>query len=144
MSHRESSLSDLVENILSEAEYEWHVNLEPFDNVETALKCPVTEVAMFYFPGELPAEYMKIFHKFRAAAEDEENCGLLASAGGSAHQEVDLDGSKGKVVMFVAGWRSVDAHKDFENTNTYREHMPRLIQGISRVDAHHVSFQHVA
>ncbi|KAK4497799.1 hypothetical protein PRZ48_010453 [Zasmidium cellare] len=118
-----------------------HVDLKPFDNLEPAVECPVTEVAKFYFRGEPPAEYLNIFQEFRAAAEQEKGCGLLASAGGITHEEVEFNGTKGKAAVFVAGWQSVEAHKDFKNTRTYKEHMPKMKHWISNVDACHVSFR---
>lgn len=130
-SHMNSSWGDQLDHILSETEYEWHANLEPFDNMRSALECLVTEIALFHFRCEPPAEYMRVFHDFRAAAEVEDECGLLASVGGVAHEEIESEERKGKTAVFVAGWRSMEAHKDFKNTKTYREYMPKLLEGIS-------------
>lgn len=125
----------------TEADARCHVELKPFDDLEQALDCPVTEIATLSFSGEPPAEYLNVFSEFRAAAVDEKGCGLLASAGGITQEEVESNGSKGKAAVFVAGWRSVEAHKDFQNTNTFKEHMPKMMHWIDKVDVCYVSFR---
>lgn len=132
-----------IGSVVSDRIHMFHVDLEPFDNFHLAMKSPITEIATFYFKGEPPADYLDAFYEFRKAAEEEEDFGLLASAAGVTHEEVDLEGIKGKAVVFIAGWRSREAHMAFKDTATYRLHMPKLVHLVEKVEACHVSFRHL-
>jgi hypothetical protein len=101
----------------------------------------VTEVATFIFgPDGAPSGYGAGVEKFGAAIETAGVPGFLGAAYGFTIEEVEHDGNKGKAAVLTVGWDSVDAHLQFRETQTFKDHIHLLRNGTVTAEMHHVQF----
>lgn len=127
-------------SVFAEAPKIHHANLEPFDNVAKALSAPVTEVATFFFEGAPPADYLNGFHQFREVVERTPDSGYFSSAAGPTVEEIEHDGVKGKAIVLLIGWKSVDAHTLFRETQVFKDNISLLRSSSKAREVHHVAF----
>lgn len=118
----------------------YHVDFEPFEDLAKAIAAPVTEVARFYFDDGPPADYMDGFLKVLEILKKEPGEGLHAAVAGVTYEELEYEGVKGKVVILVVGWQSVDAHKAFKETQTFKDIIGPLRSSAKTYEAHHTKF----
>ena len=74
---------------------------------------------MLYFDGGPPEDYLDTLASLRPLTEKLD--GMVASAAGITYEELEYEGVKGKAVVLVAGWESVEAHAAFKETAAYKE-----------------------
>lgn len=117
-----------------------HADLKPDGAVARTLSAPVTEVATLYFDGGPPSNYMEGGMEFIQAVEDSNSDGYMGAAIGLTYEEIEREGVKGKGVVLCIGWESVDKHKAFRETPTFKEHIQKFRQGAAKVEMHHVAF----
>ena len=103
-----------------------------------ALHAPVTEFAILYFDGGPPNDYLDTLASLRPLTETLN--GMVASAAGITYEELDYEGVKGKAVVLVAGWESVDAHAAFKETAAYKENAGVLRSSAKKSEVYHVDF----
>jgi hypothetical protein len=116
-----------------------HVDFEPAGALSKAVSAPVTEIATFYCEGEPGSEWMSNAAKAgdwlqREAAE----AGYLGIAYGITHEEVEYKGVKGKAAVIAIGWKSVEAHMSFRETQTFKENIGLLRGEAKAIEMHHV------
>lgn len=121
-----------------------HADLEPSGDALKALSAPVTEVATFYFDGEPSQSYASGLTKFREVIEKGNIEGFLGGAAGVTYEEVEREGSKGKAAILVVGWNSIESHMKFRETETFKENVGLLRDGIKGAEMHHVQFLNFA
>jgi len=119
-----------------------HVDFKPENEIhDKALTAPVTELATFIFPGAVPDSYEAGVLKFHEANLEAKVAGYQGAAYGFTHEEVTLeDGKKGKAVVLAIGWDAVDSHLKFRETQTFKDHIHLLTDGISGAEMIHVQF----
>ena len=116
-----------------------HVDFEPAGALSKAISAPVTEIATFYCEGEPGSEWMSNAAKAgewlaREAAE----AGYLGIVYGITHEEVEYKGVKGKAAVIAIGWKSVEAHMSFRETQTFKENIGLLRGEAKAIEMHHV------
>jgi hypothetical protein len=122
----------------------YHVHFEPFP--PTAAFAEVTEFIEAYFPADYSAEDQKTFHenlkKFGSIVKSNwEEC--RGTAGGWVAEELDdpKSGNKAKVYVCLIGWKSVDSHMRFRETQSFKDNIHLLRGG---KDLKNVVMVHVA
>ncbi|KAL1723819.1 hypothetical protein EV715DRAFT_245353 [Schizophyllum commune] len=116
----------------------FHVDFHPHDDFIKAIHAPVTEVAMLYFDGGPPEDYLDTLASLRPLTEKLD--GMDASAAGITYEELEYEGVKGKAVVLVAGWESVEAHAAFKETAAYKENAGVLRSSAKKSEVYHVDF----
>jgi hypothetical protein len=118
-----------------------HVDFKPEGALDKAITAPVTEVATFVFgPDGVPSGFGAGVEKFGAAIEAGSIPGFLIATYGFALEEVEIDGKKGKAAVLAIGWDSVDAHMQFRETQTFKDNIHFLRDGVAAAEMHHVQF----
>jgi hypothetical protein len=118
-----------------------HVDFQPEGALDKIIAAPVTEIATFVFgPDGVPSDYGDGLKKFGAALQAAGVPGALGSAYGFALEEVEIDGQKGKALVLVAGWDSVDAHMQVRETQIFKDNIHYLRNGVVAAEMHHVQF----
>lgn len=138
--------------ILTHGEFTKHVDFTPAP--PPALKAPVTEVMMIYFPSDISA-----------AARDEVNsrvqewvekavksCPDIASLSYGWGLENDFPvrggekGHVGSLLMALVGWTSTDAQIRFQETDIFKDniHLLTELDGVIGMVMSHVSFKRLA
>ena len=121
----------------------YHVELEPYEDVQRATSSPFTAITFFQFDGDPPNDYLERAQAFRQAGLKESGPKPLCGAYGITHEEAETEDTSGKAVVFIAGWESVEAHEAFKASKTFKEFMPRLVDGVQKVGVYHVPFRKV-
>ncbi|UJO22091.1 uncharacterized protein CLAFUR5_09225 [Fulvia fulva] len=137
------AVAERISTIFSGPGYMHHIDFEPYEQLAKAMTASMTEIATFYFDDEPPDGYLDRFHQFCEAAAKEDGARPLAAAAGITHEEVEYEDIKGNAAVFVAGWESIEAHMAFQGGKVFKEHMPGLMDGVEKVQMHHVSFRKV-
>lgn len=123
-----------------------HVDPAPFP--PSALKAPVTEVMLAFFPSDISAEA-------KAAATDRlarfterglNNCPDVQAVNYGWGVESDFpvrggqDGQTGCLLIALVGWPTIDAHMKFRDTDTFKESVGLLrgLQGLLKLTMFHV------
>ena len=116
-----------------------HVDFEPAGALDTALSAPVTEIATFYCDGEPAGDWTSNAAKAGEWLEREAAAaGYLGIAYGITHEEVEYKGVKGKAAVIAIGWKSVEAHMSFRETQTFKENIGLLRGEAKAIEMHHV------
>lgn len=117
-----------------------HSDLQPYADALETLSAPVTEIATFYFGSDPPEKYIDGVNKFREVVDKESVDGYLGGAVGITYEEVEREGVKGKGAVLVIGWKSVEAHMAFRETETFKQNIGLLREGVQKAEMHHVQF----
>lgn len=97
-----------------------HVDFSPAGALNKVLAAPVTEVANFYFDGDVPAEYGEGVSK--AAEVFQKNAdGFKGLAWGPTYEVLEHNGVKGKASVLVIGWTDVQAHTDYRGSQSFKD-----------------------
>lgn len=138
--------------ILTHGEFTKHVSFTPAP--PPALKAPVTEVMMIYFPSDISAGA-----KDKVNSQVQEwvkkavsNCHEITSLSYGWGLENDFPvrgGEKGQVgslLMALVGWTSTDAQVRFQETDIFKDnvHLLTELEGIIGMVMSHVSFKSLA
>jgi hypothetical protein len=71
-----------------------------------------------------------------------------ASAGGWVDEDIDIPGTdeKGKAYVLLVGWTSVDAHKEFCETQAFEDNIQSIlgVKDLQKIEAVHSSLTKVA
>ncbi|KAK3075817.1 hypothetical protein LTR53_000519 [Teratosphaeriaceae sp. CCFEE 6253] len=120
----------------------YHVDFSPFHDFELATASPVTEVARFYFNGPAPAHVLAGFTKFGEALNAQLVAGLRGVAAGLTQEDVEYEGVRGRAVMLVMGWLSVEDHVAFKETQLFKDAVKLLpVAEAGKIEMHHTRFQ---
>jgi hypothetical protein len=121
-----------------------HVDFQPGNDIhDKALTAPVTELATFLYDSAVPESFDSAVQNIAKAMESDKTPGFQGAAYGYASEEeiTTLDGKKGKgAAVLAVGWDNVDAHKKFQETSTFKEHIDGLTSGMSSLEVIHVQF----
>ena len=118
-----------------------HVDFEPYCESVKAFTEPVTQVATFFYDGSPPEGILDGVHKFFEVLKEKKVPGALSCAAGITYEEVEFEDGKGRAVVLVIGWRSIEDHLAFKETKLYEESIPLLrTDEAAKVDVHHVKF----
>lgn len=112
----------------------YHVDFAASDGFAQAMAAPVTEMATFYFDGEVPSDYLEGAEKFC------QGTGLPPSAMGVSYEELGYEGGKGKALVLLVGWPTVEKHQAFRETQAFKDHIPLLRNGVKKSKMTHVMF----
>ncbi|KAF2107715.1 hypothetical protein BDV96DRAFT_505676 [Lophiotrema nucula] len=127
--------------VFGEGGFMRHVDFEPYHQSVKAFTKPVTQVATFFYDGVPPEGILDGVHKFFEVLRREKVPGALSSAAGITYEEVEFEDGKGKAVVLVIGWRSIEDHLAFKKTKLYEDSIPLLrTDEAAKVDVHHVKF----
>lgn len=123
-----------------------HFNSDPFP--PSALKAPVTEVMLAFFPSDISAE-AKAAATERVAQFTEKglnNCPDVQAVNYGWGVENDFpvrggeEGQTGSLLIALIGWPSIDAHMKFRDTDTFKETVGLLrgLEGLLKLTMFHV------
>lgn len=117
-----------------------HVDFLPEGASDKVFGAPMTEVAMAYYDGAVPAEYVDVVLAFgkRIAREGVEGC--LGMVVGITHEDVQMEEVKGKAALVCLGWQSIEAHTKFWGTPVFQESIEGLRGQSRKVEMHHTAF----
>lgn len=103
----------------------------------TALKAPVTEIMLAWFPADIAPDLkdsnIKKLEKF--AEKSLAACSAIQAINVGWGVENDFpvlggeEGQKGSVLVMFIGWPSIDAHMQYRDTDAFKEAVP-LIRGL--------------
>ena len=122
----------------------YHANLKPHppSAAISSTHSPVTECLTCYF-SSLDSSFEENFNRFVAAAS-EDTAGIRAAAGGWLVEDIEHEkigpGKKGKAFAAFLGWDSVEAHKKFRETDTFKDNIHLLREGPVALEVHHTVF----
>lgn len=119
----------------------YHVDFEPYSSSIKAFSASITEVVRLYFNGVPPPSYLST--NFKQALEISEKNpvpGMLGIAAGITYEELEYEGVKGKAVVVVTGWESLEKHKEFMGTDLHLEVGKLLMGPADKWELHHVRF----
>ncbi|KAK5118736.1 hypothetical protein LTR85_007942 [Meristemomyces frigidus] len=117
------------------------VSFSPFDDFTKAITAPVTEVATLYYNGTPPPDSMDGLVEMRRVFSKHQIPGWRALAGGITHEAVEYEGAKGKAVVLVIGWESVEQHMAWRATQLYAETLHLWPRGAEKLEMHHTAFR---
>ncbi|KAF1988351.1 hypothetical protein K402DRAFT_33564 [Aulographum hederae CBS 113979] len=136
-----------IEKILRAPAFLHHAHFRvPF---EEAAKAPVVEMLTCYFPADINYPDQEEFEKvsdelFEAAKTHSE--GYVGFAGGWVAEDLKHEslieeiGGKGKAYVAAVGWKSVDAHKEFRETDAFKKKIGPMREAAEGMQMYHVSF----
>ncbi|KAK8067673.1 hypothetical protein PG996_006785 [Apiospora saccharicola] len=129
----------------------YHVALDPPAQGGVLDVAPAVEVLHVHFPADYSSEQeratVKTIREFFAisqkAAGKEEGTDLLVGAPtlGWAVEEREFKGEKARVLVVMIGWKSVEAHMQYRDTEAFRESigMIRGLEGLKGMGLYHVA-----
>ena len=111
----------------------YHAHLEPWPPAValTSATPQVTEFVTVYFPTNYSPEDQKTFddgiRKFGVVVEGSAQ-GFLGAVAGWVEEELDLPDSseKAKAYILLIGWKSVQAHLDYRETQVFKDNIHYL------------------
>ncbi|KAG8170225.1 hypothetical protein KVR01_000970 [Diaporthe batatas] len=123
-----------------------HVTLTPYPH--TALRAPVTEVLLIWFPSDLAPEVKdaatKRLQQFADACLGS-NGGIHAiNIGWGVENDFPVrdgeEGQKGSLLTAMIGWLSIATHIQFRETDTFKDniHLLRGIEGFVKMTMFHI------
>lgn len=124
-----------------------HYTPHPASAVLSAHVTPATEILTCYFPNDYsPSDqtaFDEVFKTFIAAVERDASSTHTASARGWIQEEVPVPGSseKAKAYSALIGWRSVEDHMAYRETQSFKDHIGLLrnAKDLKRLAAVHYS-----
>jgi hypothetical protein len=133
--------------VLTHSEFTKHVDVTPAP--AQALKSPVTEVTLAYFPSNISLqEKAKISSQFQQFAEKGlYQCAEVTSISYGWGVQNDFPvrevggGLTGSLFITFIGWPSIDSHIQFQETDEFKEHVGLItnIGGMLKMVTFHVS-----
>lgn len=117
-----------------------HVDFSPYAEFTKAVAAPVTEVAMLYYAGTPPADCMDGLGEMRQVFVKHQIPGWRALAGGITHEDAEYGGVKGRAVVLVIGWQSIQQHMAWRATQLYADTLHLWPRGAKKLEMHHTAF----
>ncbi|KAK7917734.1 hypothetical protein PG985_011342 [Apiospora marii] len=128
----------------------YHVALDPPGKGGVLDVAPAVEVLHVHFPADYAPEQqqatVKTIREFFAISEKaagKEGMDLLVGSPtvGWAVEERDFKGEKARVLVVMIGWKSVEAHMQYRDTDAFRESigMIRGLEGLKGLSVYHVA-----
>ncbi|KAK5126296.1 hypothetical protein LTR85_010532 [Meristemomyces frigidus] len=117
-----------------------HADFKPNGSLSKTFSAPVTEMAVFYFEGGPPDDYLEGVDKLSKLLDEQKPEGFLSSSAGITYEEVEKDGIKGKAAVVTIGWQSVDQHMAFRNTQLFKDNIHLLRSSSKKVEMNHIAF----
>ncbi|KAK5406883.1 hypothetical protein LTR06_008378 [Exophiala xenobiotica] len=136
--------SDLIWTIIQQHNLEiFHVDFEPPNKHRTVLSAPVTEVATFFFDDAPPADYLNGAATFSQHCVEVKADGFIDLVAGITYQDLEREGVKGKAAVVMIGWRNIDDHAKFRETQVYKDHFHLLRRDATKIEVHHVAYRDI-
>ncbi|KAK8102287.1 hypothetical protein PG984_015433 [Apiospora sp. TS-2023a] len=128
----------------------YHVALDPPAQGGVLDIAPAVEVLHVHFPVDYSSEQeratVKTIHEFFAISQKaagKEGTDLLVGTPtlGWAVEEREFKGEKARVLVVMIGWKSVEAHMQYRDTEAFRESigMIRGLEGLKGMSLYHVA-----
>lgn len=135
------------EDVFRSSVFQAHLGSEAFP--PTALRSPVTELMMAYFPAHLSAEAKEAVagQVTRFKEEGLDRCADVQAVNIGWSLENDFpvpggeEGQKASALTMLIGWPSIDAHMQFRETDAFKEAVGllRSLEGVIKLTMCHVS-----
>lgn len=133
-------------HVFERPQFTKHVDFKPFP--PSALKSPVTEIMLAYFPSDISAEGKEAASE-RVAQFIEKGLNKCADVQAVNHGwgvENDFpvrggeEGHRGNALVALIGWPSIDAHTKFRDTEAFKENVGLLrgLEGMVKLTMCHV------
>lgn len=117
-----------------------HVRHPYAEGFTKASSAPITEILTVYFPADVDkADFEARVKKFEEILFADSDA-AVAIAGGWVVEELEYEGQKGPVFAAALGWKSLEAHKEFAATQTFKDSVPVLMEGARGRVLHHTKF----
>lgn len=133
--------------VLTHGEFTKHADVTPAP--AQALKAPVTEITVAYFPADISAEKKaEVSSRFQQFADKAlSQCAdvVSVSLGWGVQDDFPVrdaeDGQTGCLFIAFIGWASIDAHVRFQGTDAFKEHIGFVvgIEGMLKISPFHVA-----
>lgn len=132
-------LSGLHENFVEKINDLHHVR-EPYVSAAgKALSAPITEILTMYFPLDVDkADFEARFKVFVDTAFA--HSGVVAFAGGWVVEELEYEGTKGPAYAAAIGWTSLEKHREYTQTQYFKDSVPKLAEVTRGKAFHHTKF----
>ncbi|KAF3761870.1 hypothetical protein M406DRAFT_358121 [Cryphonectria parasitica EP155] len=128
-----------------------HIDVNPYP--AAALKSPVTEIMLAFFPSDVSDE-LKTAASDRVARFSETSLKKCAdvqavSFGWGVENDFPVrggeEGQKGSMLIALIGWPSIDAHMKYRETDLFKDSVPliRGIEGLTALGMFHVKSQNM-
>lgn len=117
-----------------------HADFKPDGSLNKTFSAPVTEMAVFYFEGGPPSDYLEGVEKLNKLFDEQKPEGFLSLSAGITYEEVEKDGIKGKAAVLTIGWQSVDQHMAFRNTQMFKDNIHLLRSTSKKIQVNHIAF----
>lgn len=124
-----------------------HIEANPFP--PSALKSPVTEVMVAFFPSDISADAKAAATKRVAEFADEglSRCDDVQAVNFGWGVENDFpvrggeEGQTGSTLFALIGWPSIDAHMKFRDTDAFKDNVGLLrgLEGMTKLTMFHVA-----
>jgi hypothetical protein len=101
---------------------------------------PCVEFATFYGVDD---KFMSRTEKFLASIGSVDVDGYLENTFGPVIEEIAKDdgSGKGKAIVVLIGWESKEKHMAFRETQTFKDNIPLLREGVAAAEVFHVEFK---
>lgn len=146
MSRRGRHIIKGFEKVFESLTFQEHLDNESFP--PTALRSPVTEVAMFYFPSDISDDAKTVasetMAKFKSQSLDQCADVQAANFGFGVENNFPVpggeEGQKASALTILIGWPSVDAHMKFRETEAFQKGSALLktLENVIKVQVVHV------
>ncbi|KAF2716198.1 hypothetical protein K431DRAFT_289615 [Polychaeton citri CBS 116435] len=118
----------------------FHVDFKSPEALAAVLAATVTEVfTIYYDSAEVPPKSIDGLVEFCRRAKEAAPPGLADCTFGKSYEKLTYQDAKCQVIVGVIGWSSVQAHMDFRQTRALKDALPFLMEGMKRIEMHHVS-----
>ncbi|KAK4549275.1 hypothetical protein LTR36_007734 [Oleoguttula mirabilis] len=117
-----------------------HADFKPEGSLSKTFSAPVTEMAVFYFEGGPPSDYLEGVEKLNKVLEEHTPEGLLSSSAGITYEDVEKDGIKGKAAIVTIGWQSIESHMAFRSSQVFKDNIHLLRSTSKKVEMNHIAF----
>lgn len=124
-----------------------HVDASPFP--PSALKSPVTEVMLAFFPSDISADAKAAVHQQASQFVEKglNKCADVQAVNFGWGVENDFpvrggeEGQKGSMLIALIGWPTIDAHMKFRDTDAFKESVGLLrdMEGMLKLTMFHVA-----
>lgn len=123
-----------------------HIQTQPYP--PSALKAPVTEIMLAYFPSDVSAETKTAANMRLSAFADKAltKCADVQAVNFGWGLENDFpvrggeEGQTGSMLIALIGWPSIEAHMKFRETEAFKENVDLLrgMEGMVKLTMFHV------
>lgn len=123
-----------------------HLSLTPYPH--TALRSPVTEVLLIWFPSDISPEAKdtatKRLQQFADVCLQPHTSIHAFNIGWGVENDFPVrdgeEGQKGSLLAGLIGWPSIDAHMQFRETDTFKNniHLLRGMEGVVKMTMFHL------